>query len=82
MKKGNNEILILLSDGWYRGSIGAKGFTYVFGKNTEILAQLEFDNGKKIVTDNSWNWSNDGPNIFADLKDGEIIDFNKVPRFN
>ena len=82
LKKGHNEMMILLSDGWYRGSIGAKGFTYVFGKNTEILAQLELSNGKKIVTDDSWNWSNDGPIIFADLKDGEIIDFNKVPSFN
>ena len=40
LKKGHNEMIILLSEGWYRGSIGAKGFTYVFGKNTEILAQL------------------------------------------
>ena len=81
LKEGHNEMIILLSDGWYRGSIGAKGFTYVFGENTQVLAQLELSNGKKIVTDDSWNWSNDGPIIFADLKDGEIVDFNKVPSF-
>ena len=81
LKEGHNEIVILLSDGWYRGSIGAKGFTYVFGKNTEVLAQLELANGQKIVTDNSWKWSNDGPILFADLKDGEIVDFNKVQSF-
>ena len=74
-------MVILLSDGWYRGSIGAKGFTYVFGKITQVLAQLELLNGVKIVTDNSWKWSNDGPILFADLKDGEIVDFNKVPSF-
>lgn len=81
LKEGQNEMVVLLSDGWYRGSIGAKGFTYVFGKNTEILAQLELSNGEKIVTDSSWKWSNDGPITFADLKDGEIVDFNKVPSF-
>ena len=81
LKKGHNEIVILLSDGWYRGSIGAKGFTYVFGKTTQILAQLELSNGQKIVTDNTWKWSNDGPILFADLKDGEIIDFNKVQSY-
>ncbi|MBP5216774.1 MAG: family 78 glycoside hydrolase catalytic domain, partial [Bacilli bacterium] len=81
LKEGKNEIVVLLADGWYRGSIGAKGFTYVFGKFTQILAQLEFSDGEKILTDESWQWSNDGPLTFADLKDGEIVDFNKTPSF-
>ena len=82
LKVGHNEIVLLLADGWYRGSIGAKGFTYVFGKNTKVMAQLELANGEKIVTDESWKWSNDGPITFADLKDGEIVDFNKEPSFD
>ena len=82
LKVGHNEIVLLLADGWYRGSIGAKGFTYVFGKNTKVMAQLEIANGEKIVTDESWKWSNDGPITFADLKDGEIVDFNKEPSFD
>ena len=82
LKEGHNELTILLSDGWYRGSIGAKGFTYVFGEETQVLAQLEISNDKKIITDETWTWCNDGPITFADLKDGEIIDFNKVPSFN
>ena len=81
LKEGRNEIVILLADGWYRGSIGAKGFTYVFGKNTMVLAELDLAE-QKVVTDESWKWSNDGPILFADLKDGEIVDFNKVPSFN
>lgn len=80
LKEGHNELVILLSDGWYRGSIGAKGFTYVFGKYTQVLAQLEVSD-QKIVTDESWSWSNDGPIVFADLKDGEIVDYNKTPSF-
>ena len=81
LKEGENELVILLSDGWYRGSIGAKGFTYVFGKNTKVIAQLELAD-QVVVTDESWSWSNDGPITFADLKDGEIVDFNKTPSFN
>ena len=80
IKEGNNEINILLADGWYRGSIGAKGFTYVFGKETKVIVQLELINqeGKKtIISDSSWSWSNDGPITFADLKDGEIVDARK-----
>ena len=85
IKEGNNEINILLSDGWYRGSIGAKGFTYVFGKETKVKAQLELtinDGIEMILTDNSWNWCNDGPYLFADLKDGEIVDARKTPSYN
>ncbi len=81
LKKGKNEITILLSDGWYRGSIGAKGFTYVFGKFTQVMAELDTDGGT-IVTDETWKWSNDGPIRFADLKDGEIVDFNLTPSFS
>ena len=86
LQDGHNEIVLLLSDGWYRGSIGAKGFTYVFGKNTMILAQLEIEQNdgesQRICTDETWKWSNDGPLLFADLKDGEIVDFSKTPSFN
>lgn len=82
LKEGENELVILLADGWYRGSIGAKGFTYVFGKYTQVLAQLELVNDEKVVTDETWSWSNDGPITFADLKDGEVVDFRKSPSFS
>ena len=81
LKEGKNELVIMLADGWYRGSIGAKGFTYVFGKNTKVMAQLELSD-QVVITDENWSWSNDGPITFADLKDGEIIDFNKTSSFS
>ena len=84
--EGGNEIELLLADGWYRGSIGAKGFTYVFGKETKIIAQLEItgtDGTRTTVsTDKSWLWSNNGPIRFADLKDGEIVDNTKTVFFD
>lgn len=85
LKDGNNNLKILLADGWYRGSIGAKGFTYVFGKETMVIAQLEITTahgGTIINSDNSFRWSNDGAILFADLKDGEIVDNRLTPSFS
>ena len=79
--EGKNEIMLLIADGWYRGSIGAKGFTYVFGKESQIIAQLEVNDVVVAFTDNSWMWSNNGPILFADLKDGEIVDNRKEVSF-
>ena len=81
LKEGKNEIVILLADGWYRGSIGAKGFTYVFGKESKVIAQIENNGSVVLKTDNAWLWSNDGPILFSDLKDGEVVDNNLVPSY-
>lgn len=72
-----NTLTVELADGWYRGSIGCFGPTNVFGRRTGLLAQLEWQDAcgtHTLCTDESWQWSNDGPRLFADLKDGEIID--------
>jgi len=86
LKAGENELVLVLADGWYRGSIGAKGFTCVFGKETAVIAQLEMTDHKgnvtTIGTDGSFEWSNDGEIRFADLKDGEIVDLNSQPTFS
>lgn len=85
LKKGENEITVELADGWYRGSSGAKGRTNTYGKETKLFAQLEIRNSKgemdTMISDSSWNWSNDGPIEFADLKDGERVDANKTPTY-
>ena len=84
LKDGDNEINVSLADGWYRGSIGAKGFTYVFGKQTKLILQLEIttkDGTSVITSDSSWLWCNDGEIRFADLKDGEIVDANLTPSY-
>ena len=85
LKEGENEITSLLGDGWYRGSSGSKGRTYTYGKVTKFLAQLEIEHAdgtiETIVSDSSWSWSNDGPILFADLKDGEKVDARKAPSY-
>ncbi|WP_460520805.1 family 78 glycoside hydrolase catalytic domain [Humibacter antri] len=82
----DNRLELRLADGWYRGSVGAYGPTNVFGRRTKLLAQLEIsyaDGSRDVVaSDDSFEWSNDGPVRFADLKDGEIYDANLEPSYS
>lgn len=84
--KESNTISVELADGWYRGSCGAWGLKEQYGTQTKFLAQLEitYTDGsiQTIVTDNTWSWSNDGSILFADNKDGEIVDANKKPSYS
>ncbi|MCM1543268.1 MAG: glycoside hydrolase family 78 protein [Blautia sp.] len=81
-----NTLEVQLGDGWFRGSLGAYGQIHVYGRRTSVLAQLEilYADGKKqtVVSDGSWDWSNDGPVRFNDLKDGEIYDAGKLPSYS
>lgn len=85
LRQGQNIWGLQLADGWYRGSVAAYGVTNVYGTQTSLLAQMEIilsDGSRQtIVTDSSWQWSNDGPLRFADLKDGEQYDARNVPSY-
>ena len=81
LKEGHNKFDVMLADGWYRGSIGARGRICTYGKETKFIAQIEItDKNDEVIiinSDSSFKWTNDGPITFADLKDGEIVDLNK-----
>ena len=85
LKAGENELTVQLADGWYRGSCGAWGLTNQYGTETKLLAQLEYEyeSGLRetVITDGSWQWSNDGPIRFADNKDGEIVEAWREPSY-
>ena len=85
LKKGANTLTCELADGWYRGGCGAFGLLNQYGTETKLLLQLEIfdESGKttRIVSDESWSWSNDGPISFADNKDGEVYDARKKPTY-
>ncbi|MBO6000106.1 MAG: family 78 glycoside hydrolase catalytic domain [Lachnospiraceae bacterium] len=85
LHEGRNELTVQLADGWYRGSCGAWGRTSQYGSETKFLAQLEitYADGtvQTISTDESWDWSNDGPIRFADNKDGEVIEAFRKPSY-
>lgn len=82
---GENEWSVMLADGWYRGSVGAHGLLNQYGTETKFLGQLEIEyaDGSKetIITDATWDWSNDGPIRFADNKDGEVVEAFRVPTY-
>ena len=83
---GKNELTVQLADGWYRGSCGAWGLKNQYGTETKLLAQMEITHSdgsvQTICSDESWDWSNDGPICFADNKDGEIVDARKKPSYS
>lgn len=76
---------IELADGYYSSNCGVFEEKKPFGFEPKVLAQLEilFDDGnrKTIATDASFSWSNDGPVTYADMKQGEIVDFNLAPSY-
>lgn len=85
LQAGENRLTVQLADGWYRGSCGAWGLKNQYGTQTKLLAQLEITHTdgtvQTIVSDESWDWSNDGPIRFADNKDGEIVDATREPSY-
>ena len=83
---GDHTMTVQLADGWYCGGCGAWGIRNQYGTETKLLAQLEitYADGRRdtIVTDESWDWSNDGPIRFADNKDGEVVNANREPSYS
>ena len=86
MTAGSHTLTVQLADGWYRGSTGAWGLRNQYGTETKLFAQLEvtYADGKQdtILTDETWEWSNDGPIRFADNKDGEVYNANREPGYS
>ena len=86
LSQGVHALTAELADGWYRGSTGAWGLRNQYGRETKLLAQLEitYTDGTcdTIISDESWDWSNDGPIRFADNKDGEVVNANREPSYS
>lgn len=85
LRPGENTLEFIVGDGWYKGKLGSSNTEYFFGEQTALLAQLVLTdhagNQQIIGTDDSFLWCNDGPILYADLKDGEIYDARKAPSY-
>lgn len=80
---GGNRLEILLTDGWYRGQVGAFHAPAAWGEQVAARAELhlEFaDGGRRVVgTDGSWSeWTS--PIVRADLMDGQASDLTVEPQ--
>ncbi|KUN57979.1 alpha-L-rhamnosidase [Streptomyces canus] len=79
---GDNRVEILLSDGWYRGQVGAfrlpAGWGTVPGARAELHLVYE-DGARQVVrTDGTWT-SAESAITRADLMDGQTTDFRVRP---
>jgi alpha-L-rhamnosidase len=77
LAEGRNTIGLVLSDGRFRGRIGALGTPAMYGDRTAVIALLELehaDGGRTVVhTDGSWSGGH-GEIVTADPRAGETID--------
>ena len=83
LRPGANAIGAVLGDGWYAGGIGLarsviKKPRNIYGDHPRFIAQLEVElaDGKteRVVTDESWRTSREGPIVQSDILDGEVYD--------
>ena len=78
LKEGENEIMVLLGDGWYRSTSGVDGDRCLYGDTSALLCQLECGGRAVLVTDETWEASQDGPLRQNDLQQGEVYDARRT----
>ena len=72
LQEGENTLLVVLGDGWFRGCTGIDGQRNLYGEKLALLCTLEDEAGNLLlVSDDSWEASQQGPIRFADMEQGE-----------
>ena len=74
LRKGDNELIVTLGDGWYRGSVGIDGLRNYYGDDIALLCQLELGGEPLVCSDDRWEASQNGPTRENDLQQGERYD--------
>jgi len=77
LREGENEIVVALGNGWYRGTMGFEQNRNVYGEDIALLFQLEIAEKVVVVSDGSWEASQNGPIGHNDFMDGESYDARK-----
>ncbi|MCR5144303.1 MAG: glycoside hydrolase family 78 protein [Lachnospiraceae bacterium] len=85
LQEGENEIMVTLGDGWYRGSMGHSQDKNVYGTDIAFLGQLEIagsnggnaDSQILLISDETWQASSNGPLGLNDFMGGEVYDARK-----
>ena len=68
LREGENELLVTLGDGWYRGSVGIDGLRNFYGEDIALLCQLELDGVPVLCSDERWEASHSSPTRENDLQ--------------
>jgi alpha-L-rhamnosidase len=78
--KGKNAAGVILSEGWYRGTLGWGENRNLYGKKLGLLATIRItysDGSTELVnSDSSWKATDQGPIRFSGIYDGEVFDAN------
>ena len=77
LRAGENEMIVTLGDGWYRGGVGIDGLQNYYGTDIALLCQLEIDGNPIVWSDEKWEASSEGPYRENDLQKGETYDAQK-----
>ncbi|SDT78572.1 family 78 glycoside hydrolase catalytic domain [Actinoplanes derwentensis] len=80
LRPGDNEIVVRLSDGWFRGQVGLLRSADQWGGRTAFLAQLHADGTIIGGTDSTWT-TLPSPIRTADLIEGQTSDLGPLPTF-
>ncbi len=74
LQDGENEILVMLGDGWYRSTSGVDGDRQLFGDTLSLLCQLEVDGNVVLCSDEAWEATQNGQLRQNDMQQGEVYD--------
>ena len=74
LHEGENEITVTLGDGWYRGNNGIDGSHNLSGSDLALLCQMEAEGKTVLISDESWEASQEGPVRLNDMELGEVYD--------
>lgn len=74
LKEGENQVQVILGDGWYRSCSGVDGDRNLYGEDVALYFQLEVDGRAVCVSDKSWEASQSGPIRQDDMQQGEVVD--------
>ncbi len=85
LQEGENTLTAELANGWLRTQKQPGVMDDTFGQERKLLVQLEITdtagNRTSIITDEKWDWSNDGTVRFADNKGGEVVEAGRIPTY-
>ncbi len=74
LKEGDNEIIVSLGNGWWRGRETYFGTKNGFGDDVAFLAEIHCDGKVICKTDASWLATQEGPIRDSDNMGGEVYD--------
>lgn len=77
INEGENNVLVILGDGWYRSCSGVEGERNLYGEDIALLFQLEIDGIPVCISDENWQTTQEGPIRENDMQQGEVYDSGK-----